>query len=222
MIGVIADVEYPTMPSVVWYFDFISPYAYLGLHALGRLPEGTDLQYRPVLFAGLLKHWGQKGPAEIAPKRKWTYRSCIWLARQAEIPFRMPAAHPFNSLAFLRLAIAAGNTPTAIQNIFHALWTTGANPADPPLIERLADQLHVPLERLGDIRVKDELRDNTERAVQYGVFGVPSFRVGDEVFWGSDALEFTAAYLMNPDILNDAEMQHAETLPIGASRPGST
>ena len=209
-------------PDVEWYFDFISPYAYFGLHALGRLPEGCRLQYRPILFAGLLKHWGQKGPAEIAPKRKWTYRSCIWLARQAQIPFRMPAAHPFNSLAFLRLAIAAGNTPAAIQSIFHALWTTGANPADGAMIERLAHQLDVPLGRLGDARVKDELRDNTERAVRCGVFGVPSFRVGDQVFWGSDAVEFTAAYLENPDILNDAEMQRADTLPIGASRAASS
>jgi len=209
------------MPSVVWYFDFVSPYAYLGLHALRRLPEGTDLEYRPILFAGLLKHWGQKGPAEIAPKRKWTYRSCIWLARQAQVPFRMPAAHPFNPLAFLRLAIAAGNTPIAIQTIFHALWTTGANPADPSVIERLASQLGIPLESLSEARVKDELRDNTERAVQSGVFGVPSLRVGEQVFWGSDAVDFAAAYLKNPDML-DEEMQHADAVPVGASRPGST
>jgi 2-hydroxychromene-2-carboxylate isomerase len=135
------------MPSVVWYFDFISPYAYLGLHTLRRLPEGTHLEYRPILFAGLLKHFGQKGPAEIAPKRKWTYRSCIWLAHQNQIPFRMPAAHPFNSLAYLRLAVAAGSTLTAIETIFNALWTTGSNPGDPAMVERLAGRLGVPLER---------------------------------------------------------------------------
>jgi 2-hydroxychromene-2-carboxylate isomerase len=76
------------------------------------------------------------------------------------------------------------------------------------------------LERLGDARVKDELRDNTERAVQIGVFGVPSLQVGDEVFWGSDAVDFAAAYLKHPYILDD-EMRHADTLPIGAARPGS-
>jgi 2-hydroxychromene-2-carboxylate isomerase len=207
--------------SVIWYFDFISPYAYLGLHALQRLPEGTILEYRPILFAGLLNHFGQKGPAEIAAKRKWTYRHCIWLARQKHIPFRMPATHPFNSLAFLRLAVAAGSTREAIDAIFNALWTTGSNPADPAVIERLAAQLDVPLERLGDARVKDELRGNTESAVSCGVFGVPSLRTGDEVFWGSDAIEFAAAYLRTPGIL-DQEMRHADALPIGATRPGST
>ena len=195
------------MPSVVWYFDFVSPYAYLGLHALRRLPQGGQIQYRPVLFAGLLNHFGQKGPAEIASKRKWTYRSCIWLARQNQIPFRMPATHPFN--------------PTAIEIIFRTLWTTGLNPGLPSVIERLAGQLDVPLERLSDARVKDELRENTERAAQSGVFGVPSLSVDDEVFWGSDAVEFAAAYLKNPGIL-DEEIQRADALPIGASRPGAT
>jgi 2-hydroxychromene-2-carboxylate isomerase len=209
------------MPSVVWHFDFISPYAYLGLHALRRLPEGSQIQYRPVLFAGLLNHFGQKGPAEIAPKRKWTYRSCIWLARRNQIPFRMPAAHPFNPLVFLRLAIAAGSTPAAIEIIFRTLWTTGLDPSHPLMIERLAGQLGVPMERLSDARVKDELRDNTERAAQNGVFGVQSLSIGDEIFWGSDAVDFAAAYLKNPGIL-DEEMQHADTLPIGASRPGAT
>jgi 2-hydroxychromene-2-carboxylate isomerase len=208
------------MPSVVWYFDFISPYSYFGLHKLRCLPESTRLEYRPILFAGLLKHFGQKGPAEILPKRQWTYRSCIWLAREARIPFKMPAAHPFNSLGFLRLCIAAGNTPTAIRTIFDALWTTGANPADSELIERLTSQLGVPPERLGDARVKDELRDNTERAAQRGVFGVPTLSIGDELFWGSDAVDFAAAYLKNPDIL-DEEMKRADSLPVAASRRGS-
>jgi 2-hydroxychromene-2-carboxylate isomerase len=207
------------MPRVVWYFDFISPYAYFGLHTLQRLPRGTDLQYRPILFAGLLNHWGQKGPAEIPPKRVWTYRSCIWLARRDRLPFQMPAAHPFNSLPFLRLAIAAGNTPEAIQAIFRSLWTTGADPADPSLIARLADLLAVPLHRLGEASVKDELRANTELAIKTGVFGVPSFGIGEQVFWGSDALDFAAAYLTDPGILDDAEMRRAETLPVAATRP---
>jgi 2-hydroxychromene-2-carboxylate isomerase len=210
------------MPRVLWYFDFVSPYAYLGLPTLERLPQGTDLEYRPILFAGLLKHWGQKGPAEIPPKRKWTYRSCIWLARQNHVPFQMPAAHPFNSLPFLRLAVAAGNTPESIHAIFRALWTTGANPANPPVIARLADQLGVPLDRLSDSSVKDELRDNTERAVQNGVFGVPTLSVGEQVFWGGDAVEFASAYMKDPAILDNEEIRRADTLPIGATRSGST
>jgi hypothetical protein len=99
--------------------------------------------------------------------------------------------------------------------------SAGSNPADPQVLERLVGQLHIPLDRLGDAAVKEELRDNTERAAQSGVFGVPTLAVGDELFWGSDALGFAAAYLDNPGIL-DEEMRHADTLPIGASRPGAS
>jgi 2-hydroxychromene-2-carboxylate isomerase len=205
------------MREVHWYFDFISPYAHFALRRLPTLPAGTTLQYRPILFAGLLKHFGQKGPAEIAAKRKWTYRACIWQARRLKIPFRMPAAHPFNSLPYLRLSIAAGNTPAAIATIFDALWTTGADPADPKLIAHLAAQLKVPVERLAEPQVKDQLRSNTEDAIQCGVFGVPTLRIDDEVFWGSDSLDFAAAYLNDPGAL-DAEMRRADTLPIAAAR----
>lgn len=88
--------------SIDWYFDFVSPYSYLGLHRLKDVKP--KINYKPVLFAGLLKHWGQKGPAEIPAKRKWTYRSCDWQARKLGLPFRFPAAHPFNPLPHLRLA----------------------------------------------------------------------------------------------------------------------
>lgn len=207
------------MPAAIWYFDFISPYAYLGLHALPRLPGGTELRYRPVLFAGLLKHWGQKGPAEIPPKRVWTYRSCIWMAKQNRVPFRMPAAHPFNSLPYLRLAVAAGNSPAAIEVIFRALWTTGADPADPQVISALAESLGVRPDRLLDQDVKDSLRESTESAARGGVFGVPSLVVDGQVFWGSDMVDFAAAYLADPAILATEEIRRADSLPIAASRP---
>jgi 2-hydroxychromene-2-carboxylate isomerase len=208
--------------GVTWYFDFISPYAYLGSHTLERLPRGTDVLYEPVLFAGLLNHWGQKGPAEIPPKRVWTYRSCIWWAKQNNVPFRMPAAHPFNSLPYLRLSIAAGNSAAVVQAIFNALWTTGANPADPSVVAALAESLGIHRERLDDSSVKTALRLATERAAQRGVFGVPSFCIDEHVFWGSDAVDFAAAYLVDPGVLATEEFRHADTLPVGASRPGSS
>jgi 2-hydroxychromene-2-carboxylate isomerase len=206
------------MQAVTWYFDFISPYAYFGLHTLKRLPADTTLRYQPVLLAALLQHWGQKGPAEVPPKRIWTYRSCIWWAKQNDVPFQLPAAHPFNSLPYLRLAIAAGNSPVAIQTIFKALWTTGCNPADSSMIAALAGSLGVDPERLAEASVKSALREGTAEAVQRGVFGVPSFCIGEHVFWGNDAVDFAAAYLADPDILATEEFNRADTLPIGASR----
>jgi 2-hydroxychromene-2-carboxylate isomerase len=206
------------MREVTWYFDFVSPYAYLGLHALKRLPADTRLRYQPVLFAGLLKHWGQKGPAEIPPKRVWTYRSCIWWAQQNRVPFRMPAAHPFNSLPFLRLSIAVGNSAEAVRAIFTALWTTGLDPANSVIIEDLAQTLGVHRERLTDPSVKNTLRECTEQAAHKGVFGVPTIGIDDQLFWGSDAVDFAAAYLADPGVLATQEIRRADSLPIGASR----
>lgn len=98
------------MKQITFYLDFVSPYAYL---AFERLPEALlglsyAVDYRPVLFAGLLKHHGQLGPAEIGPKRDWTYRQVLWLAHTHGIAMQMPVAHPFNPLPLLRLALACG------------------------------------------------------------------------------------------------------------------
>jgi 2-hydroxychromene-2-carboxylate isomerase len=210
------------MSKVTWYFDFISPYAYLGLHMLERLPPGTELRFEPVLLAALLNHWGQKGPAEIPPKRVWTYRSCIWQAKQNHVPFRMPAAHPFNSLPYLRLAIAAGNSAAAVHTIFKQLWTTGADPADSGVIAALAESVGVDPRRVADTNVKTSLREATERAAQRGVFGVPSFYIDEHLFWGSDAVDFAAAYLLDPSVLASEEIRRADALPIGASRAGTS
>ena len=109
------------MRQANWYFDFISPYSYFGLFELERLGSQVSIDYRPVLFAALLNHWGQRGPAEIPGKRTWTYRWCTWYAAQHGIPFKLPHAHPFNPLGYLRLAIAANCDPAAIRQDLRTL-----------------------------------------------------------------------------------------------------
>jgi 2-hydroxychromene-2-carboxylate isomerase len=200
-----------------WYFDFISPYSYLALTDVERL-ENVEIRYRPILFAGLLKHWGHKGPAEMPTKRAWTYRWCTWYAAQRAIPFRFPAAHPFNSLPYLRLAIAAGCRADAVRRIFEQLWTTGADASDPRHVDDLTRSLEVDPSRIGAQDVKVALRAQTDSAIGDGVFGVPTLVVDGEMFWGADALDFVRAYLANPAILQNEEMQRVTSLPIGASR----
>lgn len=205
------------MRSVDWYFDFISPYSYLCLH---RMPRGASLRMRPVLFAGLLNHFGHKGPAEIPAKRLWTYRSCVWLAKKQGVPFRFPAQHPFNSLHHLRLCLAAGGSEKTVRAIFDDLWTTGADASDPARFEALCQKLDVSEGRLGDPAVKDALRKNSEDAIAAGVFGVPSFVVDGEVFWGADAVGFLEDFLADASVLRNGEMERVASLPIGAARRG--
>ena len=209
------------MRVVDWYFDFVSPYSYFGLMRLDELGDQVDIRYRPVLFAGMLNHWEQKGPAEIPAKRIWTYRWCTWWAQQQGIPFRFPASHPFNPLPYLRLAIAADNNPAAIKQIFQALWTTGADLADEQVLIALAKSLDVDLDRLAEPEVKDALRRETDHALAQGVFGVPTLAVDGQLFWGADATDFFKAYLANPAIIATHEMKRVSALPVGATRkPG--
>lgn len=207
------------MRHAVWYFDVISPYAYLNFTRLAELPADLKLEYKPILFAGLLQHWGQKGPAEIAPKRRWTYRSCQFWADAHGVPFRFPAAHPFNPLHHQRLIVACGSTREAVRRVFDAVWTTGAEPGDQVAFAALARSLGIDdLAALGAGEVKDALRKNTEEAAALGVFGVPSFVVDGEVFWGNDSVDFLKAWLRDASILTRPEMRRIDTLPVGAAR----
>jgi 2-hydroxychromene-2-carboxylate isomerase len=197
---------------VDWYFDVVSPYSYISLFRLKELD--AEITYKPVLFAGLLNHWGQKGPAEIPAKRQWTYRWCTWWAKELGIPFRFPAAHPFNPLQHLRLALAVHCEPAAVKRIFESVWTTGGDAAAG--FPALCAELGVAPEKLAE--VKDQLRKNTEEAAARGVFGVPSFVVEGEVFWGADAVDFVKAYLADPAVLRNDEMRRVDKLPVAAAR----
>ena len=206
----------PSSSSVDWYFDFVSPYSYIALHRLRELSQPVTC--KPVLFAGLLNHWGQKGPAEIPAKRRWTYRWCTWWAKELGIPLRFPAEHPFNPLHHLRLALACGSRPEAVKRIFDSIWMSGENASDPRRFAALCAELGVAEGRLAE--VKDELRRNTEEAAAAGVFGVPSFVVDGEVFWGADAIGFLEAYLKDQTVLGNEEMKRVDSLPVGAARKG--
>ena len=204
--------------AVVWYFDVISPYAYLHLKQFSRLPADLQIDYRPVLFAGLLKHWGTKGPAELPAKRLHTYRQSVWLARELGVPFRMPPRHPFNPLKVLRLLIALGSTRAALETAFDFIWGEGRDPDAewPALCAALGVTADTPL--INEPLVKETLTRNTAEAVAAGVWGVPTFAVSGELFWGADSVNFMNAFLADPTLLASPDMQRAATAEIGAER----
>jgi 2-hydroxychromene-2-carboxylate isomerase len=189
------------MKHLRFSFDPISPYAYLAFERLPQVLEGVsyEVSYQPILFAGLLKHWGQKGPAEIAPKRDWTYRQVSWLAHQLGVPMQLPAQHPFNPLALLRLALAssrAGLTPNrwVCEQVLHHVWRGGADANEPARLAALTQTL-APKRDPASAEVKDELQAATAAAAARGLFGVPSVEVDGRVFWGLDGLDLLSAFL---------------------------
>ena len=188
------------------------------MHRLKELPADLAIELRPVLFAAMLNHWGQKGPAELPTKRRYTYRWSQWWARSHGIPLRYPAAHPFNPLHHLRLAIACGSKPDAVRKIFDPIWTTGEDASDQGKFAALCAELGVTADALAAPEVKEALKKNTDAAIQSGVFGVPTIEVDGELFWGADSMEFLRAFLADPATLRNAEMQRLDGLPVAAAR----
>ncbi len=226
------------MKQIHFYFDFISPYAWLAFQALPQALKGIshEVHYHPVVFGAMLKHHGQLGPAEMPGKRDWTYRQVLWLAKQQGTDLKLPAAHPFNSLALLRLAVAAaGATGSAassntqgqpnryvVETIFRHVWCEGLEATDP---DRLATmQAHLfsqPSVNFLDpqsAEVKQLLQQQTQQAIDLGLFGVPSMVVDGQVFWGNDALPMLRAYLEGDAWFESAHWRDAGKLPVGIRR----
>ena len=203
-----------------WYFDFVSPFAYLQSEQLATLAPRITVRYKPVLFAAILGAHGQKGPAEIPAKRAFTYRFVLWQAKRLGIPLKLPHEHPFNPLPLLRLAIACDCDGAAIHRIFRFVWRDGRLPDLPIEWAELTHDLGLrdADASIAEPGVKDTLRRYTDEAIALGVFGVPTLALRGELFWGADATQMAADYAVAGCRWSDPEYARAVTIPIGASR----
>lgn len=186
------------MQRITFWLDVISPYAWLAFERLPQVLEGCSyhVHYQPVLFAAMLQHHAHKGPAEIEPKRAWTFRQVHWLAAQHGITLDTPQQHPFNPLALLRLAHACGPNRRVLDALLRHVWVGGADASDPARLAALQAEL-APARDPASAEVKAELKAATDAAIAAGVFGVPSFGLDDgRVFWGLDALPMLRAALL--------------------------
>jgi len=203
-----------------WYFDFISPFSYLHWQQVKTLPEFDRIQPVPIVFGAVLAQLQARGPAEVPHKREFTYRFVQWQAQQQGVPLRFPPAHPFNPLTALRLCIAAGTTPQAIDAIFDWLWRDGHAGDDAAALAPVGQALGIAdvAAATAEAQVKAQLRANTEQALAAGVFGVPTLQIDDTLLWGNDAHALMRAVLADPQLLQRGEMARLGVLPAAVQR----
>lgn len=187
-----------------FYFDYISPYAYLAwtqIHALAAR-HGRRVEPIAVLFAALLNANGQKGPAEIPSKRTYMFKEALRKAHRLGVPLSMPPTHPFNPLLALRvssLPMDDERRRAVVDAFFKATWAGGAGIEDPVSVARILSENGLDGEALvadaagGDAKAR--LRRQTDEALALGAFGVPTILVGDELFWGLDAFDIIDDHL---------------------------
>lgn len=208
------------MKQITFFLDFISPYAYLAFKALPQALEGLSygVRYQPVFLGGLLKAKQQMGPAEIPMKREWVYRQSQWLAQAQGVRLDLPAAHPFNPLGLLRLAVASdpnGHPNRYVcETLFRHVWEGGLDAADAQRLQAMTTEL-APARDPSSDEVRDQLKAHTDSAIAQGVFGVPSYAVDGQVFWGQDSLPMLRSCVAGDAWFSGPQWDAAAQLPSG-------
>ena len=190
------------MTQPLFYFDFGSPNAYLAHRVIPGIEARTGVRFRyvPVLLGGLFKLSGNRAPmlafadvpAKLAYERLEMER---FIARHGLTQFRMNPHFPVNTLALMRCAVAAekeGVFPDYVEAMFHFMWEDPRKLDDLPVLASTLREAGLPAERLivnsGELKVKDRLAMNTQGAFEKGAFGIPSFLVAEELYFGKDKL----------------------------------
>ncbi len=199
------------MKELTFYFDYLSPFSYFAWLRLGPLARELNLKVilKPVALGPLLNHWQIKGPGEVTPKREFLLRQMLRYADRKSIPFTTPKTHPFNSLYALRLSLAcvAANTQLqVVDTLWRAGWERRIDLGEPEELLEALRASNLPADELYEAsfgrEARVELKQNIQEAIGKGVFGVPSFVYGDELFWGNDSLDELAALIRGDDNLD--------------------
>ena len=190
------------MTTIDFYYDIVCPYAYLASTRLPTLADetGAALNYRPVLLGGVLKSVGSPVvPMDSMPASKARH-NMLDMHRWADIwgvELKLPRAHPRRSVHAMRCVVASGESMIAASTaFFRAYWVEGLDIAQVPVCEDVLTRAGLDGAAISTTAatesIKAELKERTQAAIDRGVFGVPSYIVDQELFWGQDRLHFVA------------------------------
>jgi 2-hydroxychromene-2-carboxylate isomerase len=214
------------MRQLQFFFDVVSPYAWLGWHELNACRSRLDLEVEPlpVLFGVLLDARGGVGPAEIPEKRAYTFRDVQRCAQLAGLRLSGPPRHPFNPLKALRLCAAVSDAEARFRwagKLLDAAWSEGRDLESEDTLRELLEAAQLSTDLLDAITtpaLKERLRAHVDHALELGVFGVPSFVIGRELFWGHDRMPHIEALLRGELVLDDELQARMLARPRGIDR----
>jgi 2-hydroxychromene-2-carboxylate isomerase len=187
--------------TVEFFFDVGSPTAYLASTQIQKLASdvGATLVYRPMLLGGVFKATGNSSPVTVPAKGKWMFSDMSLWAKRYGVTLKMNPFFPINTLPLMRGAIAMQmrmpeKFDAYLSAVMNAIWQDKKNMGDPAVIAETLAQIGLDpaafMAMIGDDEIKAALVKNTEEAVSRGVFGAPTFFVGDQMFFGQDRMMF--------------------------------
>lgn len=211
-----------------FYFDYLSPYAYLAWTQLPALAtrHGRSIEPVPILLAALLGAHGQKGPAEIPSKRVYVFKDTTRSAHHLGVPFGPPPSHPFNPLLALRVSsmpMTPEQRTRLVDGLFAAVWGgSGPGVTDPEVVAGIARDAGLDGAALvaaaATEEAKSRLKAQTDAALAEGTFGVPTIIADGEIFWGLDAFPHLERRLSGEDPIDRLDLARYRDLPASASR----
>ena len=189
------------MKSVEFYFDLGSPYSYLAYYRLLQIAEQQEIQvvYKPILLGGVFKATGNRSPIEIPVKGVYSILDMQRWAEYYQIPMQMNPHFPMNTLTLMRILTGVQllhleKFEQVLKLLFDAMFGTPQNLNEPTVLAEVLKPSGFSVEDIMSMVqsevVKQKLITETEQAIQRGIFGAPTFFVGDEMYWGQDRLHF--------------------------------
>jgi 2-hydroxychromene-2-carboxylate isomerase len=178
--------------KVEFFYDYVSVYSYLADSQLSHL-TGADIVYRPMLLGAVMQASGNRPPGTVEAKGRYMQTDIERWANRYSLTFRMNPLFPQNTLKALRLALVAqkkGVFDAVHQALFDAMWVYEKDLSNEDVLAEIAAKAALSLEDIEDAAIKDELKANTDEAVERGAFGAPTFFVGDQMFFGNDRFDF--------------------------------
>ncbi len=192
------------MKRLEFFFDYASTYSYLAHREVERVAAAHDaeLVFRPMVLGFVFKATGNSMPASVPAKAAYMTHDVRRWARHLGLPFKMPSVFPVNTIRALRVAVAAleeGTFAAYHHAVMEGYWAEDQDIGDAETLAAVASRAGLDggrlVARAEEAAMKTGLKANTDDAIARGVFGAPTFFVGDQMFWGNDRLHFVAEAL---------------------------